>query len=512
MASDKNSQYLISVIIPVYNVREYLDECVQSVIDQDVGFQKNIELILVNDGSTDGSDAICKKYASLYSNVVAIDKDNGGVSSARNAGLKVASSMFVAFFDADDKLASNFYSLLLEQLDKHKDLPFAVGRTKKFDAEDGYHATDAKFHKTRVIDLSKTPYEIQTLQSPALYRRSALEGIYFNELMTHSEDSEFVNRVLMTSQGRYAVVREAVYYYRRRKDESSATGVSKQRKTYYLSMVILVDSLLSFAERELSGAVPRFVQFALLYQVGWRMRVSRRPDALSDKEWLEYKESIKRAIYALDDDVIARGGPSVKAKERRLIFAVKLANSSEDSGEKLELSDRNISKMRKELVFCVHSLDLEQDKIRVSASTLPCSPQSLGLDLIVSINGERVDINSGMHTRHFMGDDIETETGTNFTLPIAESGVIAVAVADGSKSSSVPIMYSSSIGIKKGLLAYRRLSDDCFVLCDRYSLFISNGFNLQVVRVAGSMILRQTAFRGFSFIRRTLSKVYSFAK
>lgn len=96
---------VVSVIIPVYNVEKFLDETIQSVLDQEL---EEIEIILVNDGSTDSSAAICKKYASVDPRISFFDQENRGVSVARNHGLSHARGEYVYFLDSDDTIASDF--------------------------------------------------------------------------------------------------------------------------------------------------------------------------------------------------------------------------------------------------------------------------------------------------------------------------------------------------------------------------------------------------------------------
>ena len=97
-------KYKLSVIIPIYNVEKYLEETLKSVIEQTLGFENNIEMILVNDGSPDNSEEICLRYKEKYpENIVYIKQKNGGVSSARNTGAKVAKGEYINFLDSDDK-------------------------------------------------------------------------------------------------------------------------------------------------------------------------------------------------------------------------------------------------------------------------------------------------------------------------------------------------------------------------------------------------------------------------
>lgn len=100
---------LISVIIPIYNAKEYLNKCVDSVINQTY---KNIEIILVDDGSNDGSEEICKTYSQNYKNISCIHIENNGVSNARNQGIKISNGKYIGFVDADDYIDDGMYEVL----------------------------------------------------------------------------------------------------------------------------------------------------------------------------------------------------------------------------------------------------------------------------------------------------------------------------------------------------------------------------------------------------------------
>lgn len=102
---------MISVIVPVYNVEQYLERCIRSIIGQTY---HDIEIILVDDGSTDGSGEICDRYASQDARVSSFHKENGGLSSARNYGVRVAHGEFITFIDSDDCINENYISTLAE--------------------------------------------------------------------------------------------------------------------------------------------------------------------------------------------------------------------------------------------------------------------------------------------------------------------------------------------------------------------------------------------------------------
>ena len=100
---------LISIIIPVYNAEKYLKKCLDSVINQTY---KNLEIILVDDGSTDKSPEICDKYAEKDSRIIVLHKENGGVSSSRNAGLDIFKGEYLSFVDSDDYVEPDYIEYL----------------------------------------------------------------------------------------------------------------------------------------------------------------------------------------------------------------------------------------------------------------------------------------------------------------------------------------------------------------------------------------------------------------
>ena len=107
---------LISVIVPIYKVEEYLDCCIRSIINQTYS---NLEIILVDDGSPDGCPEICDAWVKKDSRIKVIHKENGGLSDARNAGMVIASGEYVAFIDSDDRVESEFIQKLYNVITEH---------------------------------------------------------------------------------------------------------------------------------------------------------------------------------------------------------------------------------------------------------------------------------------------------------------------------------------------------------------------------------------------------------
>ena len=105
----------VSIIVPVYNVEKYLERCIDSIRQQDYA---ELEIILIDDGSTDNSPAMCDKYALADQRIVVVHKENGGLSSARNKGLEMATSPFITFIDSDDWITQDYVSYLMNMICK----------------------------------------------------------------------------------------------------------------------------------------------------------------------------------------------------------------------------------------------------------------------------------------------------------------------------------------------------------------------------------------------------------
>ena len=129
----------ISIIIPVYNVEKYLEKCLQSIEKQ---IFDDYEVILVDDGSPDISEKIIDELAKKDNRIVCVHKENGGVSSARNAGLKIATGEYVIFIDGDDWVEPNYVSYLLNLVEKNK---CEIGMNKNNYSDDNMNSSDREY-------------------------------------------------------------------------------------------------------------------------------------------------------------------------------------------------------------------------------------------------------------------------------------------------------------------------------------------------------------------------------
>lgn len=135
MMEDLNNTVTLSVIVPIYKVEKYINECISSLVNQSL---KNIEIILVDDGSPDNCPAICDEYANRYNNIKVIHKKNGGLVSARKAGLRCCQGEYVTFVDGDDWVENDYYEKVFSEINSYQ--PDIISVNCHFRKEDGKKA------------------------------------------------------------------------------------------------------------------------------------------------------------------------------------------------------------------------------------------------------------------------------------------------------------------------------------------------------------------------------------
>jgi len=242
----------ISVIVPIYNVEAYLEECLDSIITQTY---KELEIILVNDGSTDNCIKICKRYKEQDDRIQIVDKPNGGLSSARNAGLDVASGELIAFVDSDDVLHPRFFEHLISNI---SDADYIFCLYEKF--EDGT-AINIKSDLPRydVMNLSNNEMlnTLDTFHYPhsivswnKLYKAHIWSNLRFPNGKIH-EDEFVIHEVLHRCKS-IKFLNLELYYYRQR--NFSITSGAKSEKAFLDSLEALQNRLQYFKKEGFKSA------------------------------------------------------------------------------------------------------------------------------------------------------------------------------------------------------------------------------------------------------------------
>lgn len=291
---------LVSVVMPIYNTESYLSEAIESVVTQSIGFKDQIELILVDDGSTDGSSGVVQRYKSSYpNNIIYIKQQNSGVSRARNVGIEQAQGRYIHFFDSDDIIAPNFYERIVSFFNSEPSINFVAAKLMFFDEIIDSHPLNYKFKTSRVIDIEKTPGDIILHVISGVFRREAVAGIEFDESISIAEDIKFISDFLSRTP-RYGVVSDTTYYYRKRSDASSAIATSRRNKASYTDVI---DGVYAYILKLWSGR-SRFAEEIILYDLSYRLDHSEQ-NVLTDDEQKTYIESVFTVIRDISSHSIS---------------------------------------------------------------------------------------------------------------------------------------------------------------------------------------------------------------
>jgi len=203
----------ITIIVPVYNVEKYLSRCIKSLEDQKYS---NMEIILIDDGSTDDSGKICDVLKKDYSNIKVIHQKNKGVSSARNAGLKIATGEYIGFVDPDDYIEKNMYAKLYQSLiDTNADIAIC-GVTNEF--EDGRSSFVLKGIDKLMSNEDAIRYDISHgiyYTCNKLFSKKTCENIFYDEEIINGEDRLFDVMTLLKAKKVIYISNPYYHYYHR---------------------------------------------------------------------------------------------------------------------------------------------------------------------------------------------------------------------------------------------------------------------------------------------------------
>lgn len=204
---------LVSVIVPVYNIENYVSKCVDSIIGQSY---KEVEIILVDDGSTDSSPMICDEYSELYNNIFTIHKKNGGLSDARNTGVKIAKGKYISFVDGDDYIDKDYLLNLVISIESHH-ADIAVGiiyrdYKSKIELLDSNHfQKEIVFERSQALRFLASEGKITTCAWDKLYRKELVPWLCFPKGKLFED--KYIMHLVFSNCKRITMSPNARYYY-----------------------------------------------------------------------------------------------------------------------------------------------------------------------------------------------------------------------------------------------------------------------------------------------------------
>lgn len=322
--------YMFSIVMAVYNTEQFLGEALDSLVEQKIDslrefvicnvgrnykkqvFRNVYEVIMVDDGATDSSGAICDEYAAKYANFKVIHKENGGVSSARNRGILDATGKYLNFMDSDDKFSDNVLEECFKFFeDNYEETDIITFPPKLFDGSSGDHWLNEKFKKgKRIIDLMNEYDKNVLLVNASFFKAEKIKNkIKFEEKLKIGEDIRFIYTMYLNGNSRFGVIDSCTYWYRKRTvGEKSAIQAAKSAPNYYLEYLTdCIDWLISESKKTY-GFLPKHIQYVIVQQLQWRFiedtDAKLAKEAIGEDGFNAYVQHMKEQLKAIDADII----------------------------------------------------------------------------------------------------------------------------------------------------------------------------------------------------------------
>lgn len=268
---------MVSIIIPIYNVEKYLEECVESVLYQTY---QDLEIILVDDGSPDGCGAICEEYAQKDKRVKVIHKENGGLSDARNAGLDVCRGDYIVFVDSDDcihpQMIERLYNLRMKYQTDMAICSFQDIEENEMPLYAEYDAQGKEycFEKENIMNQLQSRNLLTVVAWNKIYKARLFENIRYPKGYIHED--EFIIHKLLHLCTRTVYTEEKLYYYRKRGDSIMGNISPKKIQDIYLAY----EDRISFLEEKKYGRIITDTKLQLMHQITkYYKLIKKRDDA-----------------------------------------------------------------------------------------------------------------------------------------------------------------------------------------------------------------------------------------
>ena len=297
--------FKFSVVMAVFNKQDYIAEAIDSIINQSLDFKKNIQIVIVNDKSTDSTLEILEKYQKDYpDNIVLINNEkNMGPAYSRNQGLKHAEGKFINFLDADDFISEYAFKHAYYFLEEHGEIDIVSIPIYYFGVKRGPHNLNYKFKKDQVIDLTIHPAYIQLSGPSSFIRAEKIKKYEFNNSLRVSEDALLLNRMLLENP-KIGFLSTDAYNYRKDGTQNSLITSSSSTKSYFTSRIDeYFFKLIGYAKDE-DGNVPKFIQYVLMYDLQWIVEIRKIDNLLDGSEIKTLYEKILEMLSYIDEDVI----------------------------------------------------------------------------------------------------------------------------------------------------------------------------------------------------------------
>ena len=302
---------MLSIIVPVYNTSKYLPRCLDSLINQTY---KNIEIIVINDGSTDNSLEILESYASKDKRIKLINSENKGVSNARNLGLEKAKGELIGFVDSDDKIELDMYEMLISNMIKYNT---AISACDIYKVKNSVKARNDD-RKVKLYSKNESLLDFLTTNSllritvNKIYKRELLSDIRFNTNLANSEDRLFLYEIYKKEP---EIVKENIpkYYYYFNPNSASNMAFKESHKGIITSANIIYEDVLKNNDSLLKEVSNYKFESLIIF-------IRKLELATNKKDYINYYNQIRREIINISSRI------NLSFKRKMEVFILKNLN------------------------------------------------------------------------------------------------------------------------------------------------------------------------------------------
>lgn len=341
---EKYKQKKVSIIVPIYNVEKYLDECIVSLVHQTY---KNIEIILVNDGSPDKSDEICAKWAERDERIKIIQKENGGLSDARNAGLAKVTGEYIFFVDSDDWISINTIEILVGLIEK-KDVDMAVCEFANVYSDGRIEGN--KLNKKDVEVVNRKQFLSMLLEDNVvtnhvwrkLYKRDLVGNVKF-PVGKNFED--IYTMALFTEKCKKIVLSNFIGYFYRQNNEGIVKNISYKNCLDHFTA-------LEFEMKRIIDLEPKLTKKAYAQQIIKEFIILNDLNKVRDTkaEVKELRKSIQNDIHSLGKKISVSHLEKYGIYDNRALFKIKTNFPFVVANPKLKKVKKNLGKIKRNFI------------------------------------------------------------------------------------------------------------------------------------------------------------------
>lgn len=473
-------KFKFSFIMPVYNVENYIDEAVVSVLSQTLVFKENVQLIFVDDGSQDRSGEICQSYKKQFpDNIVYVKQKNKGVSGARNGGLDHVEGKYICFLDSDDKLSHNALGEVYKFFEEnYSEIDIVSIRMNFFGRINGEHYRNDVYNRgDRIVNLNVEYKDPLTYGPRLFFKTEALIGKhYFDETLKYVEDVLLIQNMLADKMA-YGVVEKPIYYHRERHGLAQETSKQIHDKSWYTIVPHkFYEGLIKYNQNE-SGKLPAYIQHTMLNDIIWRYKMTSAP-ALMAEELKEYKEYLDKNLQLIDDAVILEYKGPVPLEYKVYLLARK---HNVDILESAKYRDDGGLYLNELLIFSAPSTPLVVEFLDIRDGTIFLEGWYGGFKnkqsrVMLEYGGEQYDLQNSYQPKmdkYSLDDLMYSKTAFKVALPIIDGDVISIKPIIKIKETVFPIYLgfgNFSYLHKKTPSSYRILNNHIFIAAGNHML------------------------------------------